>query len=117
MSERVERIRELWGAVEPSQHRAPQLIRDVQTLLAALDAVQAKHSDTEGWLASLADRVNTWLREIHRDHAQTTEWTPQAIGRAVDEIGYAHNQMQQQRDAALSELSYGRGRDDDDDTR
>lgn len=62
--DRVERIRELWGGRDPSEHRAPQLIRDVQLLLAELaerDAALARlrevlaamptpvYYDTHGW--------------------------------------------------------------------
>jgi chromosome segregation ATPase len=69
VSERVERIRELWGAADPSKHRAPQLIRDVQFLLGHIELAERALSNT---LAKLEESVQSigQLRATLERHEQ-----------------------------------------------
>lgn len=60
-----------------------------------------KGHDCESDLASIADCVNTALRECERGGAQITEWSAPAIKGAINELVYRNNALRRERDVAL----------------
>jgi hypothetical protein len=84
--------------------------RLVSAIAAALtEAAAAGWEDAvAGWEedgASLADHINSWLREVGRAAKQTNTWDLASLTDAISEIGYAANHRQAERDALQARLA------------
>lgn len=70
-----------------------------------LNRVAKLKLDHESDLASMADCVNTALRECERGGAQISTWTPAAIKGAIDELVFRNTAIRRERDALRADVA------------
>ena len=81
-----------------------RLLNDIPALVARVEALEAEREDARSALASIADAVNMWCRQVGRDSAQANQPIRHEIMTALHAVGICANEWRARWDALRTAL-------------